>query len=248
MKARSWIRNLFTGKRPGPFNRPIRKKPLRARLALEALEDRCVPSTLKVTSSADDVTVNHTLRYAVAHAQSGDTILLTEAITAPIVLTHGELVLSQSVTIKSVPTQTPTISGNGMSRIFEISAGASVVLDNLNLIDGNSRADNPNGTFFDDALGGAILNLGTLTVKGSTLSGNTANPFGKAALPCLLRAHIQWRADQLGKIREQRLVGELETWPAGKNSAHSVGTRAGCIALPSVRKVHAWHPAAMTTL
>src|SRR5713101_2445871 len=173
MKTRSWIRNLFTGKRPGQLNRPIRKKPLRARLALEALEDRCVPSTLTVTSSSDDITLNHTLRYAVAHAQSGDTILLTAAITAPIVLTHGELVLSQNVTIKSVPTQTPTISGNGMSRIFEISAGAQVVLDNLNLIDGNGLADNPSGTAADDALGGAILNLGTLTVSDSTLSGNS---------------------------------------------------------------------------
>ncbi len=83
MRMRSWIRNLF----PRSVNRPIRKKPLRVRLALEALEDRCVPSTLTVTSSADDVTDHHTLRYAVAHAQSGDTILLTAAITAPIVLT-----------------------------------------------------------------------------------------------------------------------------------------------------------------
>src|SRR2546423_8087671 len=131
MRTPSWIRNLFLRS----VTRPMRKKPPQVRLALEALEDRCVPSTLKVTSSADDVSLNHTLRYAVAHAQSGDTILLTEDITAPIVLTHGELVLSQSVTIKSVSAQTPTISGNAMSRIFEVSAGANVVLTNLNLID-----------------------------------------------------------------------------------------------------------------
>ena len=93
MRTRSWIRNLFARS----VTRPMRKKPPRARLVLEALEDRCVPSTLTVTSSADDVTLNHTLRYAVAHAQSGDTILLTAAITTPIVLTHGELVLSQNV-------------------------------------------------------------------------------------------------------------------------------------------------------
>src|SRR5437870_4436087 len=74
--------------------------------------------TLAVTSSADDVTQNHTLRYAVAHAQNGDTILLTAAIKDPIVLTQGELIVSQNVTILSVPAQTPTISGNGISRVF----------------------------------------------------------------------------------------------------------------------------------
>src|SRR5947209_9334616 len=124
MTRLSWIRNAFARR----ATRPIRKAPPRSRPALEALEDRCVPSTLTVTSSADDVTVNHTLRYAVAHAQSGDTILLTAAIQAPIVLTHGELVLSRNVTIESVPAQTPTISGDAMSRIFEIAAGANVVL------------------------------------------------------------------------------------------------------------------------
>src|SRR5262249_13030544 len=178
MKTRSWIRNLFTGKKPGPFTRPIRKKPRRVRLALEALEDRCVPSTLTVTSSGDDITDHHTLRYAVAHAQSGDTILLTAAIKAPILLTHGELVVSQNVTVKSVPAQTPTISGNGMSRIFEISAGVNVVLENLKLIDGNGLADNPSGTAADDNLGGAILNFGTLTVSDSTLSGNSVSESG----------------------------------------------------------------------
>src|SRR5215467_14168437 len=69
---------------------------------LEMLEDRCVPSTLTVTSSADNLNQNHTLRYAVAHAQSGDIILLTAAVKAPIVLTQGELVLSKNVTIESV--------------------------------------------------------------------------------------------------------------------------------------------------
>src|SRR5439155_14606747 len=108
----------------------------------------------------------------------GDTILLTAAIKTPIVLTHGEVVVSRNVTIESVPAQMPTISGDGMSRIFEISAGASVLLENLNLIDGNGVADNPNGTAADDGFGGAILNLGTLSVKDSTLSGNSVGAFG----------------------------------------------------------------------
>ena len=42
MTMRSWARNLFTR----PATRPIRKAQHRARLALEALEDRTVPSGL----------------------------------------------------------------------------------------------------------------------------------------------------------------------------------------------------------
>jgi hypothetical protein len=121
-------------------------------------------STLTVTSSGDNVTQRGTLRYDVAHAQSGDTILVTAAVMNPIVLTHGELVLSQNVTITSVPAQTPTISGDGNSRIFEIAAGASVTLSDLNLIDGVANYDE----------GGAIRNRGTLTVSGSSFTSNSA--------------------------------------------------------------------------
>ena len=67
--------SLFTGR-----NRP----PLRQRRAFQplvaVLEKRSLLSTLTVTSSADNATQNHTLRYAVAHAQNGDTIQLTAAL------------------------------------------------------------------------------------------------------------------------------------------------------------------------
>jgi hypothetical protein len=156
--------------------KPHRQSAFRPRLAV--LEDRCLLSTLTVTSSADDVTQNHTLRYAVAHAQSGDRIQLTAAIKSPIVLTQGELVLSRDVTIESVPARTPTISGNGISRVFEISAGAHVSLTNLNLIGGNGVAANPGGSAGYDGLGGAILNLGALTVDGVEFLNNTASVGG----------------------------------------------------------------------
>jgi hypothetical protein len=149
------------------------------------LEDRVVLSTFTVTSSADDVTQNHTLRYAVANAQSGDTILLTAAIKDPIVLTHGELVVSQNVTIAAPSTNRPTnkdvgivISGDGTSRVFEVAAGATVTLENLILTQGNGVADNPVGIFdYYDYQGGAILNLGTLTVIGSTFGSNEVGTY-----------------------------------------------------------------------
>ena len=41
MTMRSWIRRFFTR----PAGHTVRRTPRRFRLALEALEDRCVPST-----------------------------------------------------------------------------------------------------------------------------------------------------------------------------------------------------------
>jgi hypothetical protein len=152
---------------------PSRPTP-RFRPRLEALEDRCVPSTLPVTSPVDDVNVQGTLRYDIAHAQSGDTILLTGAVQSGIVLTQGELVLNQNVTITSEGNQQIMISGGGNSRVFEVATGTNVTLANLAITDGNGVADNPDGTSQDDGFGGGILNFGALTVIASNLSGNSA--------------------------------------------------------------------------
>ena len=160
--------------------RPLEGRRRAFRPRLLALEDRRLLSTLTVTSSADIATQNHTLRYAVAHAQSGDTIQITAAVKDPIVLTNGELVLNHNVTIESVPARTPTISGDGISRVFEISAGAQVSLENLNITGGNGVADNPSGSAGNDGLGGAVLNLGTLSATGVGFLNNTASIGGGA--------------------------------------------------------------------
>ena len=150
------------------------RRPSRTLPTLEALEDRCVPSTLAVTSGDDNVAEVGTLRFAVAHAQSGDTILLTKAVKNGITLTQGDLVLSQNVTIAALGDQPITISGGGNSRIFEVNAGAQVTLENLNLTNGNGVANNPNDTSGLDANGGAILSFGALTINDSNLCNNFA--------------------------------------------------------------------------
>src|SRR4051794_18463389 len=102
---------------------------------LEFLEGRQLMSAIPVTSALDDVTRRGTLRYAVANAKNGDTILLTPG---SITLTQGELLLGQQgLTIKSVGNVPVSISGNHLSRIFEVAPGASVTLSNLTLTGGN---------------------------------------------------------------------------------------------------------------
>ena len=91
----TWLRQHSGGDGGGRRGRPAARRfpsgPARRwRPWLEVLEDRCVPSTLVVTSPLDDVTQRGTLRYAVAHATSGDTIRMSPALQgAPIVLTQG---------------------------------------------------------------------------------------------------------------------------------------------------------------
>jgi hypothetical protein len=137
---------------------------------------------LVVTHADDDVNEAGTLRFAVAHAQSGDTIQLTGAVKDGITLTQGDLVLSQNVTIEAVGNHVVTISGGGNSRIFEIKPGVQVTLDQLNLTNGNGIANNPNDASGLDANGGAILSFGTLTINNSTLSNNFAANGGGAIL------------------------------------------------------------------
>jgi hypothetical protein len=170
------------GVRSGAGTSGQRSCRLTFRPRFEALEDRCVPSTLTVNKADDDVTEKHTLRWAVANAVSGDEIQITAALKdTPIVLTQGELVLNQNVTIEGVGNVAETISGGGASRVFEVAAGTSVTIENVTITSGNGLA-NPSDTsnFLGD--GGAILmhGTGTLTMSGCTLSGNSASRNGGA--------------------------------------------------------------------
>jgi hypothetical protein len=127
-----------------------------------------VPSTFAVVRADDNAAEKGTLRYAVANAVNGDTILITPAAVrdTPIVLTQGELLLSQSVTIKGVGNTAETISGGGTSRVFDIAAGTSVTLSNLTITGGAGDPGDPTGD------GGGILNAGSLTLNGCSFSGD----------------------------------------------------------------------------
>jgi hypothetical protein len=179
-KVRSCFPHCLTGGKgnPTPAGRPGRRGGLRPRL--EALEDRCVPSTLLVNSSADDVHRAGTLRYAVAHAQDGDVIQILPqqrpegAVGRHIMLTHGELFLDHTVRIESVGGGRATIDGINSSRVFEIANRATVDLLNLNIINGDGFANNSIGVHSFDGYGGGILNEGELYLDGCYVAYNIA--------------------------------------------------------------------------
>src|SRR4051812_38107522 len=162
MHFSSWLRALTVGMRPKPSARRCRTG-----LGLSALEDRSVPATLAVTSPLDDISQRGTLRYAVAHAGDGDTILLTPAVgPAGITLTGGELLLNQrNLTVKNAAAPNPvTVSGNPLSRVFEVAAGASVTLSNLTITGGTGLTGNPDD-LHEGRGGGVVVDEGaTLTI------------------------------------------------------------------------------------
>jgi hypothetical protein len=148
------------------------------RPALEALEERWQPSTLKVTNTRDGGTGS--LRAEIAAAHNGDTIAFAIPKTDPgydpitgvftIALTGGELLIKHSVTIGGPSADVLTISGSKHSRVFEVAATAkSVALSGLTIGDGFTAGNS--GTTF---MGGGILNESTLALTDCTLAGNSA--------------------------------------------------------------------------
>jgi predicted outer membrane repeat protein len=143
-------------RRNTPAARPV------FRPTLEALESRQLFSTLTVVNNLDSGAGS--LRAEIAAAHSNDTIVFAAGMVGQtITLTKGELLINKNLTIAGPGAGSLTASGNHASRVFEVAAGTQVTLTGLTISNGLAAG----------ADGGAILNSGTLTVSGSTLSGNS---------------------------------------------------------------------------
>jgi len=172
------------------------------RLAVEALEDRTVPATLTVLNALDDGGPD-TLRGRVAAADDGDVIVFAPALAGGTITLNSRIVLTDDVTIDGPGADRLTVSGNTVTRVFEVGAGASVVIRDLKIaagfdglgggggvrnagdltLDAVWLADNvsqggagaPDGGGGGGAGGGgAVFNLGTLALTNSTVSFNAA--------------------------------------------------------------------------
>jgi hypothetical protein len=108
----------------------------------------------------------------------GDTIqLLTSAIA---VSGQAELLITKDVTIQGPGAGLLAIDANNGGRAFEIRSGAHVSISGLTIRDGDGEAgyysNDGSAHFFDfdpnDGYGGGILNEGTLTLSGCTVTGN----------------------------------------------------------------------------
>jgi hypothetical protein len=144
MMMHSWIRQLSNR----PVGRTIRKAPHRARPALEALEERCVPSTTIVVNNPTDTPVAGLtdLRQAIAQANTngGDqTIVFDKKVfkkPQTITLDGTQLELSDTTGTETIegPKAGVTVDGGGMSRVFQVDGGVTASISGLTITGGGN--------------------------------------------------------------------------------------------------------------
>jgi hypothetical protein len=174
----SWLR------KPNAKPRTSRRTNSTFRPRLEVLEGRDVPSTLTVTNNLDNGS-GGSLRYEIAQGKKGDTIVFAPSLDGQtIVLGGSELDIAKNLTIQGPGAGLLTINGGRQiinatgSRVFAVEKHINVTLSGLTITGGGGIAS-ANPYYFPspfDNDGGGILNLGTLTVSGCTISGNYASP------------------------------------------------------------------------
>jgi len=161
-----------------PATRSRRDRTGRSRLRprFERLEGRAVPAVIPVSSLADSGP--GTLRAAIAQADmdtTPDTIAFAPGVTGTITLASALPDLSAAITLEGPGPSLLRVArsaapGTPAFRILSVPAGAEVTVSGLTLSGGQ---DNDPYTG-----GGGILNLGTLTVTGSVITGNSAGAGG----------------------------------------------------------------------
>jgi hypothetical protein len=110
------------------------------------------------------------LRGAIDYAATGDTITFAPGLSNGVILLASTLTLSRNMTVDGSALEAQiSISGNNAVRVFVINSDVTATLDSLKII---------NGFISLDGGGGIYLLGGNLTLKNSTLSGNSADAGG----------------------------------------------------------------------
>jgi hypothetical protein len=176
-----WFQSLLSSWNSGDSRsrRPqLRRARRGTRLALEHLEDRCLPSSYSAANVSQLIAdIN-----AANGAGSANTITLTAPKTAPYVLTAVDNTTDGATGLPAIAAndnltivgnrdtvERSTASGTLAFRLMDIPPGASLTLQNLTLQGGLANSSGGNGL-----KGGAIYNQGTLILNAVTVQHNIA--------------------------------------------------------------------------
>jgi predicted outer membrane repeat protein len=109
------------------------------------------------------------LRRAILNANAApgaDIITFAPGLSGTIVLTTGQLTVTDDLTIDGPGAAQLAVSGNSSSRVFRIASVPTVTIRGLTITQGLS---------FDEDGGGGVLNLGTLTIDRCVVRENSAS-------------------------------------------------------------------------
>src|SRR5262249_28267845 len=145
--------------------------PSRIRLSVEAMEGRVVPATFTVVNTLDDGSVG-SLRWAVDQANTnlGDDLIdfdskaFKSAKTITLGGTQLELTDTKGTQTIKAPSGGVTVSGGGLSRVFQIDEHVTASITGVTIGDGNAG-------YYS---GGGVANYGTATLTNCIISGNSA--------------------------------------------------------------------------
>jgi hypothetical protein len=152
---------------------------------LEALEPRCLPST--VTNLDDNGPGS--LRDALANTPADGTVDFQPDLTGTITLTSGSLTIDHSLSIVGPGANQLTLGGNDLFRVLNVFYGSNVAISDLTIAHGSAHwggglfndgrlslsrvvISQNNWDLDQDAHGAGILNAGVLTLTDCTINNN----------------------------------------------------------------------------
>src|SRR4051812_48878130 len=151
MRLSSWLRSTRS-----------RQSAVPTRLRVGRLEDRTVPSTFTVGNLADSGPGSLRGAVTAANANPGvDVVRFAPGLRGTVVLTSGELGVTDDLRIDAPGADRLAVSGNDAGRVFNIAAGVEASIDGLTVTHGHGLLR-----------GGGILNAGTLTLSHAVVSDN----------------------------------------------------------------------------
>src|SRR5216684_3995811 len=101
-----------------------------------------------------------TIAAAIAAANAGDTISITDAVH-----TEAGITVNKTLTIQGQGAANTAVNGNKAGSVFIVNFGVTATIQDMTIQNGSAPAFG----------GGGILNYGTLTLSNSRLSGNSAS-------------------------------------------------------------------------
>ncbi|WP_263357026.1 beta strand repeat-containing protein [Acidicapsa ligni] len=151
-------------------------------------------TTWTVSDTTDSPSDSNSVRYAINHAKSGDTVTFANSLDGQVIaLTGGTLSISTNIAIQGPGANLLTISGSNSATVFSINSSA-VAISGLTIANGRAATNGAGGgvlisggaviftacVFSTNSAtnGGAIDNAGNLTVNNSTFTGNSASTLG----------------------------------------------------------------------